>query len=92
VKATEHNARSPSTADICIGLAAQYNTRPSLQLVKFTVLGETRILLESFGSKPQGKRQLLLWVRFFFLSIEFLVLNAIYNFVFLNDKAINLIS
>jgi hypothetical protein len=65
VKATEHNARSPSTADICIGLAAQYNTQPSLQLAKFTVLGETGILLVCFGAPAQGGRQLLLWVRLF---------------------------
>jgi len=63
VKATEHNARRPSTADICIGWAAQYNTQPSLQLAKFNVLGETRIMLESFVPQPHGNTQLLLWVR-----------------------------
>jgi len=69
VKATEHNARRPSTADICIGWAAQYNTQASLQLAKFNVLGETRIMLESYVAQPHGNTQLLLTVRFLFFHV-----------------------
>ena len=94
VKATEHNARRPSTADICIGWAAQYNAQPFLQLAKFTLLGETRIVLESFVAQPQGNTQLLLWARFVFrhiLLIKFLARNAIFNCVFFRDEVLKLI-
>jgi hypothetical protein len=56
VSATEHNARSFSTADICIASAARYSAGPSLQLAGFTALRETRITQHIFVVNPQGKQ------------------------------------